>query len=193
METPTFIESYETGESDLCDRLVETIERMLKHSETNPEVAENIMVGSDQYGGTGKRKDLGVNLRWVNEPIAQEVHALCQKYLNKYVEKYPSFAIQSAFSIDCKIQKTPPKGGFHIWHSEQGFETSTRCLVWTLYLNDMPDNEGETEFLEYGIKVPAKKGILCLFPASFTHTHRGNAVYSHDKYIATGWYNLYDR
>ena len=65
---------------------------------------------------------------------------------------------------------------------------SSRCLVWTIYLNDIPEGEGETEFLEYGIKVQPKKGMVCFFPADWTHTHRGNAVYTHDKYIATGWY-----
>jgi hypothetical protein len=31
---------------------------------------------------------------------------------------------------------------------------------------------------------------MSIFPAAFTHTHRGNPVYSKDKYIATGWFNF---
>ena len=86
------------------------------------------------------------------------------------------------------MQKTPPKGGYHLWHCEASSkETSYRYLVWTLYLNDIPENEGETEFLWQGIRIKPKRGLFCLFPASFTHTHRGNPVYSCDKYIATGW------
>ena len=34
------------------------------------------------------------------------------------------------------------------------------------------------------LKVQPKKGVFVFFPASFTHTHRGNAVYTHNKYIA---------
>jgi len=91
-----------------------------------------------------------------------------------------------------KVQKTPPKGGFHTWHCEHVSHNNSayRNLTWTLYLNDIPDGEGETEFLEYGVKVQPKKGLLCFFPAAWSHVHRGNPVYSCDKYIATGWYYL---
>ena len=54
----------------------------------------------------------------------------------------------------------------------------------------IPEGEGETEFFEYGVKLQPKKGAVCFFPSSFTHTHRGNPVYKHNKYIATGWYYL---
>ena len=40
------------------------------------------------------------------------------------------------------------------------------------------------------MKLRPKKGTVCLFPASWTHTHRGNPVYTKDKYIATGWFYL---
>jgi len=56
-----------------------------------------------------------------------------------------------------------------------------------LYLNDVPEGEGETEFLHQGIRCQPKRGSLVLFPAFFTHTHRGNPVFTTDKYIATGW------
>ena len=65
-----------------------------------------------------------------------------------------------------------------------------RILAWTLYLNDIPEGEGETEFLWQATKVKPKAGLLCIFPASFTHTHRGNPVYSTNKYIATGWFTI---
>jgi len=50
----------------------------------------------------------------------------------------------------------------------------------------------DTEFLWQGLRVQPKAGTVSIFPASFTHTHRGNPVYSCDKYIATGWYTLYE-
>ena len=36
------------------------------------------------------------------------------------------------------------------------------------------------------------KGRLVIWPAGFTHPHRGNAVYDKDKYIATGWFEFYE-
>ena len=62
-----------------------------------------------------------------------------------------------------------------------------RLLNYLVYLNDVPDGEGETEFLNQGLRNQPKKGNLVIFPAFFTHIHRGNPVYTTDKYIATGW------
>ena len=55
-------------------------------------------------------------------------------------------------------------------------------------LNDIPENEGETEFLLEKIKIQPKKGMMCIFPASFPWQHRGNPVHIYNKYISTGWW-----
>lgn len=130
--------------------------------------------------------------RIVNPTLMQETKNILSENLQKYIKDYPSLGMQPIELCSIKIQKTEPKGGFHVWHCEHqsGNNHPLRVLAWTIYLNDIPEGEGETEFLEYGIRIPPKKGTVCFFPASFTHTHRGNAVYSCDKYIATGWYVL---
>lgn len=89
--------------------------------------------------------------------------------------------------IHPKIQKTEVGQGYHVWHSEnQTLKTSNRLLTFTVYLNDV-DEGGETEFLYYPVRVKAKAGRVTLFPANFTHTHRGNPPLSNTKYIITGW------
>tara|TARA_R110000868_G_scaffold16539_1_gene73910 strand:+ start:347 stop:526 length:180 start_codon:yes stop_codon:yes gene_type:complete len=55
-----------------------------------------------------------------------------------------------------------------------------------LYLNDVEEG-GETELLYQSRRIKPQKGTLTMFPASFTHTHRGNPPLSNDKYIVTGW------
>lgn len=86
-----------------------------------------------------------------------------------------------------KIKHTPIGGGFHHWHFEQfSRETSARILAYIVYLNDVEEG-GETEFLYQHMRVKPKKGSIVLFPAAFTHTHRGNPPLSNDKYIMTGW------
>jgi hypothetical protein len=57
------------------------------------------------------------------------------------------------------------------------------------YLNDVPRG-GETEFLYQGIKVEPKKGLTLIWPADWTHTHRGLPAPT-DKYIITGWLNFF--
>jgi len=87
-----------------------------------------------------------------------------------------------------KIQKTEVGGGYHVWHCEDlgGKQYSGRVLTYILYLNDVEEG-GETEFLYYPRRIKPKTGTLLLFPAGFTHTHRGNPPISNTKYIQTGW------
>jgi hypothetical protein len=46
---------------------------------------------------------------------------------------------------------------------------------------------GETEFLYQQYRYKPKMGDVIIFPAAFTHTHRGNPPIGGTKYIITGW------
>jgi hypothetical protein len=90
-------------------------------------------------------------------------------------------------SYSFKMQKTNLREGYHIWHYESGNrQISNRLLTWMLYLNDVEEG-GETEFLYQSMRVKPKQGTLLIWPAAFTHTHRGNPPLSNEKYIVTGW------
>jgi hypothetical protein len=59
-----------------------------------------------------------------------------------------------------------------------------------VYLNDI-DEAGETEFLYQKRRISPKENTLIIWPAAFTHTHRGNVVHgAKSKYIITGWFDL---
>lgn len=83
------------------------------------------------------------------------------------------------------------EGGYPHWHSEI-YPQDARCeplhrvLLWSVYLNDVPE-AGETEFLYQQRKIAPRAGTLLIAPAGFTHTHRGNTPVGGDKYIATSW------
>ena len=126
-----------------------------------------------------------------NNEIVLKINEILDKCIQLYAEEFWIVKQLKATSIEIKLQKTPPRGGYHVWHCEQGsLDYATRVLGWTIYLNDIPNGEGETEFLWQGLRIQPKAGTVSIFPASFTHMHRGNPVYSCDKYIATGWYCL---
>jgi hypothetical protein len=83
------------------------------------------------------------------------------------------------------------EGGYPHWHSEiyprdPSADTLHRVLLFTIYLNDVPE-EGETEFYYQERKIRPETGSLLIAPAGFTHTHRGNMPKGGDKYIATSW------
>ena len=116
---------------------------------------------------------------------------------SNYIKKFPSCNFYSPWGIieEGNVQHYRPNGGFKIWHSERvsvKMPTSTRHLVFMTYLNDVTDG-GETEFLNQGIKVSPKEGLTLIWPADWTHTHRGIPSPTQDKYIITGWFNYLER
>jgi hypothetical protein len=122
-------------------------------------------------------------------PIVVDRISKCwEEYMDEYdVIKNSASSLGICPSI--KIQKTQIGGGYHIWHYEHGSASAARFGVYTIYLNDV-DEGGETEFLYQHKRIPAKAGTVCLFPASYTHPHRGNPPISNTKYIITGWIDL---
>ena len=154
-----------------------------------------------EYGSTQFSKDRmerhDYQIEYESLDKSNEIVSIINGALNEciklYAEEFWIVKQLQATSLSIKLQKTPPRGGYHVWHCESDCKKhGDRVLAWSLYLNDIPDGEGETEFLWQGVRVKPKAGTVCIFPASFTHTHRGNPVYSCDKYIATGWYTLYE-
>jgi len=115
--------------------------------------------------------------------------------LQKCYEEYSNeFSVLKDININCnniKLQKTTSGGGYHVWHSEQGNgEQSNRGLVYMLYLNTLPkEANGETEFLYQQRRINPTANTMLLWPAAFTHAHRGNPVYGNNsKYVVTGWF-----
>jgi hypothetical protein len=116
-----------------------------------------------------------------------------QSCYNEYTENYSSIK-DSSLNITCsnmKIQKTNPGQGYHLWHFEQGAEQMTsRILTYMCYLNTITE-AGETEYLYQKLRIPPQENTMVLWPAAYTHTHRGNVVHGTiPKYVITGWFHL---
>jgi len=114
--------------------------------------------------------------RYLNGPI-----------LSLYREKYDGYGHVVAYKG--RMQRTKPCEGFHQWHCERVTEESNRVLAWSLSLNDEYTG-GETEFLHQSKRYKPMTGDLLVWPAGFTHIHRGNPPLDGEKYIATGWYEF---
>jgi len=138
------------------------------------------------------RKDLCVYVSDIDggRDYMDEIHDALHPFVNNYIKDYPVLENVSLSSYVVKLQETNPSGGYHVWHYESSaWNVKNRVLVWTIYLNDIEDG-GETEFIYQSKRIKPKKGSLLIFPAGFTHTHRGNPPLKDTKYIATGWYVL---
>ena len=108
------------------------------------------------------------------------------KSIEKYKKEYPQLvhSIKWKYDDDYNFQKyETEEDGFKAWHCEHNSgEGSTRILAWMFYLNDAKSG---TEFRNYPT-VRAKMGRCVIWPAFWTHVHRG-VPNKGLKYIVTGW------
>ena len=58
-----------------------------------------------------------------------------------------------------------------------------------LYLNTVDDG-GETDFMDYKLKIKPEAGKLVIFPCNYLFRHEGTVPLSEDKYIITSFLNL---
>lgn len=187
MEKPDFIEVYEGVFSK--------------------EYCEEVIAFMDEYqsiGMTGSRRDKGVPSLSISDNYcfisSIDIMRINNNFINvfnelfwnecyaKYSQKFGVLENIDEHSIfDVKLQKTEPSEGYHLWHSEiSSTRDCKRIMAFTVYLNDDYD-AGETEFLYQQKRIKGKQGDVCIFPASYTHTHRGNPPMKSNKYILTGW------
>jgi len=123
--------------------------------------------------------------------------------ITRYKDSYGSFYHNHKWTLGTfyNLQRYLPDEGYYKWHSEMQFQGTpphplmvSRVLAWMIYLNDVDD--GGTEFMNQKETIQAKQGRCVVWPAYWTHTHRGQVSHTKTKYIATGWCNyvidLYD-
>ena len=82
------------------------------------------------------------------------------------------------------VMQIKPGDGYD-WHNDfvSSKRAGIRYITWIYYLNTV--EEGWTEFIN-GTRIEPKQGRLLMFPATWTHIHRGYPP-KQTKYIATGW------
>ena len=119
-------------------------------------------------------------------PIAKDWNHIVMSVLHHYMETYEILKNTPFEYKYCKLQKTRPSEGYHTWHHDACAPDTYRKLVVIVYLNDGFDG-GETEFLYQRCRIEPKMGKIIVFPAGWTHTHRGNPPLNGDKYIMNGW------
>jgi hypothetical protein len=189
MEKSNFIEIYNMYDQEFCDKTIAFFEHCIDSgfAKQRDEVGYSLQTADDS----------AVNFPNAEFPffhapldITEPFHDGLYKALGMYHEKYVYFPAPELQSYNIKMQKTEPGQGFHTWHYENGVKTmANRVLTWSMYLNDNFE-AGETEFLYQHYRYKPKAGDLIIWPAGFTHTHRGNPPINGTKYILTGWLEL---
>lgn len=184
--------------AEKCNRIINYFEEMVEiqanYNRQDIEGISQLLKKDDSINAACPKafNDMSQSIVFTADPTHILVSEELSYCFNHYIDTFDSLKRQQMMSMYHKVQKTLPGGGYHIWHHEQGNGAQMRrVLVYTLYLNDVEEG-GETEFLYQQKRYPARKGDICIFPAHFTHPHRGNPPLSGEKYIMTGWMDSID-
>ena len=180
-----FIQQTFLHDLNLCDEIVDFFNNS-EFAKTNKHPGSSATnrgkISTDLTIGVSRIKSFPVMMRYFEE---------LKLSTNQYIKKYPKSNQYSGWGLieGVNIQHYKPMEGYFQWHTERissSYPNCARHLVFMTYLNDVTD-KGETEFYHQNLKVSAERGKTVIWPADWTHTHRGVVSPSQDKYIITGW------
>ena len=177
-----FIEIYDDAlSSENCDKLIEYF---------NKSPTGEGMVGRGIINHLGKKSiELDNSYFTSHEIIFRLISPILQEYIDKYIEKYVTLNYMEKWCLDDGFTLKKFEGeddGFKAWHTEHCISFPKRILVWMFYLNDA---QSGTEFYNYP-DIESKKGRLVIWPAGWTHYHKGETPNKGLKYIMSGWYSF---
>lgn len=125
--------------------------------------------------------------------LNNQYHNMLHTAIELYKEKYPWCykELQPWGRTPPRIQRYNPGQSFSRPHCENvgTAESIHRHFAYMTYLNDIQDGGG-TEFLNQQITTPAITGLTLIWPAHWTHYHRGIVAPTEVKYIITGWFSF---
>jgi len=170
------------------DDLIETFEEHDERGLTLPRSAYDTQ-------DISRKKDEAIFLKHLPASMFSQgdiIDVLENEVTQHFEEEYPIIkdVYKGLFVSGAKLQKTRPSGGYHIWHSEHNTDPSSNrtLLAWGLFLNTFEEGDGgELEFLYQSKRLKPTRNHLVVWPAGFTHMHRGNPPLKGDKYLLTGW------
>jgi hypothetical protein len=180
-----FLQGWYLDDNSICDKII-------KYHNASPNKSPG-WIGQGQVQRIDKTIKDSIDVVLESSLWNDYVDTL-SRVVNLYIDKFSYCNFYSPFGIlePVIVQYYPPGGGYFKWHCERtGLDASTkRHLVFMTYLNDVSEG-GETEFYYQNIKVNARKGLTLVWPADWTHTHRGLVSNTQEKYIVTGWLNYH--
>ena len=186
--TPNFIGSWTLEPLSICEDLISYFELNLAKQNkgvtlggVNPNIKNSIDI-------LIKPKDI---ILPGNEAFKAYFDELFECYKN-YVEEWP-FLKDIAQKLEIgsfNLQRYKLDQHFKKIHTERSsIESSHRVFAFMTYLNDVEEG-GSTYFSHYDLEIQPKKGLTLIWPAEWTHAHRGNIIKKGSKYIITGWINF---
>ena len=178
-----FIEVYDDAlSSNQCKTIIDYFESSNKKERGVVGQGNRVRVDLARKDST----DLILKFSYETE-ITKMIHGVLYDATQRYAKKHKDsrkvspWAPQNTFNI----QRYFPKQGFKDIHCENNSKEDNTVLAWMFYLNTVED--GGTLFTSYDLTTDCVEGRLVIWPAYWTHCHRGITSKTKTKYIATGW------
>ncbi|WP_413678621.1 2OG-Fe(II) oxygenase [Prochlorococcus sp. MIT 0916] len=193
-KNPNFIGSWNIEPLLICDDLI-------SYFELNKPKQGSGVVGSDVVGNginleAKDSVDISINPKEIIEPGNEVFKA----YFDQLFECFKNYVDEWSFLE--KISKRLEIGSFNLQRYKSGqhfkeihterfsLESLHRIFAFMTYLNDVSEG-GSTYFNHYDLEIKPRKGLTLIWPAEWTHAHRGDILKKGSKYIITGWINFY--
>lgn len=191
-KTPHFIGSWVIEGNPICAELID-------YFETHPSRQKGGAVGSQVESKTFLKDSVDMSIRPKEidqlglEPLWLYFNELFRCYQD-YAEQWPYLkTIAGRIEIgQFNLQRYLKGQHFGALHAERtGIDTLHRYFAFMTYLNDVEiEHGGSTYFEHFDLEIQPKKGLTLIWPADWTHLHRGNILNSGKKYIITGWLHI---
>ena len=179
-----FVEIYDDDKSDACASIVNYFESVYDEGSSRNS-------GLAFFNRSRQKVCATKTLNFSDDvPINEEVYGFVQRALTQYTDKYNYLNTlnKSSYWRLCpqyNIQRYNEGEGFFSLHNEQSGSYPYRLLAWMVYLNDAASG---TEFPYQDMIVSPLAGRTVIWPAGWTHPHKGVTPNVGVKYIATGWF-----
>ena len=186
----TFIDEFQLSDLTLCDSILKMFD----------DAHDRGLTFAGQSGAMGQaRPEIKASTDfWLNDcdklgPPEKyrwpEYQAELNGFIDIYLDKYKFFEYGGMFTSRHlpQIQWYKPGEGYHKWHIDGAqMNSCDRAMVYMTYLNDVTEGGG-TMFYHQNVTTKAVKGKTLIFPAAYTHLHKGEISKTQHKYILTGW------
>ena len=183
-----FIAGWYLDDAPLCDALIQ-------YHKDAADKREGLITGSEGGGLVDRNRKDSIDVTLPACELAnrylRKLNDVARRYIAEY--SYSNKLVPWGVIEPIAIQHYQPGGGYKAWHFERdnrNEEIARRHLAFMTYLNDVTDGGG-TMFLHQQLTTRAEKGLTLIWPAEWTHTHKGEISDSQEKYIITGWFSTY--
>ena len=194
-EYKEFIGIYdESVPVELCNEFVENWQEAKKNATIIDMTKENVTQRIEKTPHPLARKD---EIAYISPlfstmypvPPVQAYFDVLRECFNRYLIKYGIDFQGKIYNNVFKLHRVRQAEGFHAWHYERSTpHTLDRIMAYMTYL-EVPPRGGETEFLHQSLRIEPIVGRTLIWPATYTHIHRGNPPLGGEKMYIDGWFN----